>query len=115
MLPDTIFEFVIFKDAVDWNPITKEESLENAWVAPGVRRTLPPTLERLAIAVDKETPLQPIVQAIKSSQALSSITLQLWADGERHPQLAAVKIACATRGVHLKVMRDIHIFRTVKV
>jgi hypothetical protein len=93
----------------------RELRLENAWVAPGVRRVLPPTLERLAIAVDKETPLQPIVQAIKRSQTLSSITLQLWADGERHSQLAAVKIACATRGVHLKVMRDIHIFRTIKV
>ncbi|KAI0697674.1 hypothetical protein BC835DRAFT_1337358 [Cytidiella melzeri] len=92
----------------------RELRLENAWVAPGVRRLLPAALERLAIAVDKETPLQPVVQAIKRSTALSSITLQLWADGERHPQLAAVKIACATRGIELKVMRDIRVFRTIK-
>lgn len=93
----------------------RELHLENAWVAPGVRRVLPSTLERLALAVDKETPLQPVVQAIKRSEALSSITLQMWAEGERHPQLAAVKIACATRGIHLKVMRDIRVFRTIKV
>ncbi|KAI0803291.1 hypothetical protein BC629DRAFT_1581129 [Irpex lacteus] len=92
----------------------RELHLENAWVAPGVRRVLPSTLERLALAVDKETPLQPVVQAIKRSEALSSITLQMWAEGERHPQLAAVKIACATRGIHLKVMRDIRVFRTIK-
>lgn len=93
----------------------RELRLENAWVAPGVRRVLPPTLERLAIALDKETPLHPVVQAIKRSTSMSSITLQLWADGERHPQLAAVKIACATRGIELKVMRDIRVFRTIKV
>ena len=93
----------------------RELRLENAWLAPGVRRDLPSSLERLAIAVDKETPLQPVVQAIKRSEALSSITLQVWTEGERHPQLAAVKIACATRGIQLKVMRDIQVFRTVKV
>ncbi|KAI0095132.1 hypothetical protein BDY19DRAFT_988898 [Irpex rosettiformis] len=93
----------------------RELRLENAWVAPGVRRVLPSSLERLAIAVDKETPLQPVIQAIKRSEALSSITLQVWAEGERHPQLAAVKVACAARGIQLKVMRDIHVFRTIKV
>ncbi|KAI0347865.1 hypothetical protein BDW22DRAFT_1424121 [Trametopsis cervina] len=92
----------------------RELRLENAWVAPGVRRELPATLERLALAVDKDTPLQPVVQAIKRAASLSSITLHLWADGERHPQLAAVKIACATRGIQLKVMRDIRVFRTIK-
>jgi len=92
----------------------RELRLENAWVAPGVHRELPSSLERLALAVDKDTPLQPILRAIKRGEALSAITLHVWAEGERHPQMAAVKIACATRGIQLKVMRDIRVFRTIK-
>lgn len=39
--------------------------LENVWTAPGVRRQLPHSLERLALAVDKDTPLRPVMAQLQ--------------------------------------------------
>ena len=76
---------------------------------------LPRGLQHLAFGVDADTPLAPIVQAIKRSDDLRAITMQVWHGGEQHPQLAAVKIACGVKGVELRQTNDVPEFRAITV
>ncbi|KAH9948240.1 hypothetical protein B0H21DRAFT_778050 [Amylocystis lapponica] len=93
--------------------VLRELRIENAWVAPSVYRALPDTLEHIAFGVNLDTPLHPLLQAIKRSGALETVTIHLWLGGEQHPQLASVKIACALQGVNLRLTHDIRNFRAV--
>ncbi|KAI0937318.1 hypothetical protein AcV5_005255 [Taiwanofungus camphoratus] len=91
----------------------RELRIESAWVPPAVYKALPETMEHLALGVDMDTSLQPVVQAIKRSEVLKTVTMHLWLGGEHHPLLNRVKIACAVQGVDLRFTRDIRAFRTV--
>lgn len=89
----------------------RELYLENLWTSQGVVRPFPVSMERLAFAVSKNTPLQTVVDAISKSETLQSVTMHLWADGARHAQLADITMACALQGVELTIVDDIRDLR----
>lgn len=59
--------------------------------------------------------MQTLAQAIRKDDSLTKVTVHVGAGGEQHPQLAAVKIACALKGVELEVTKDIRVLRTISV
>ncbi|KAI1786791.1 hypothetical protein LXA43DRAFT_1064790 [Ganoderma leucocontextum] len=89
----------------------RELRIESAWAAPMLYKSLPHGLQHLALGVDADTPLQPVIQAIRKSDDLRVVTIQIWHGGERHPQLPNLRIACAVRGVELRQANDIPAFR----
>ncbi|KAI0756108.1 hypothetical protein C8Q80DRAFT_1092569 [Daedaleopsis nitida] len=91
----------------------RELKIENAWASPMLYKGLPPALQHLAFGVDADTPLQPVIQAIKRSEVLRAVTMQVWHGGDKHPLLAAVRIACAVKGVELRLTNDIPAFRAM--
>ncbi|KZT02203.1 uncharacterized protein LAESUDRAFT_431017 [Laetiporus sulphureus 93-53] len=91
----------------------RELRVENAWVPPSVFKMLPDTTEHVAFGLDMDTGLSPVLQTIKRSETLRAVTLQVWHGGERHPQLNAVKIACARQGVSLRMTTDVREFRAI--
>jgi len=91
----------------------REFKMESAWATPALYKALPFTLEHLAVGIDADTPLQHVVGAIRCSDMLTTVTVHIWNGGERHPHLAALKIACALQGVELKMTRDIREFRSI--
>jgi len=91
----------------------RELRMENAWVSPLVYRQLPDTLQHIAFGLDRDTALQPVLDIVKSRPSLRAVTVQLWDGGEHHPQFAVLKIACAYRGVDLRMTKDIHMFRSM--
>ncbi|KAL6307797.1 hypothetical protein BKA93DRAFT_57624 [Sparassis latifolia] len=91
----------------------RELRIESAWSPSVVHRSLPCTLEHIAIGVDMDTSLQPVLQNIKRSGVMKSVTVHIWHGGERHPLLPSLRIACALRGVELKITRDIRTFRAM--
>ncbi|KAH9923160.1 uncharacterized protein BXZ73DRAFT_103958 [Epithele typhae] len=77
----------------------RELKIESAWAAPMLYKALPSGLQHLAFGVDADTPLAPVVQAVKRSKDLRALTVQVWHSGLAHPQLPALKIACGIQGV----------------
>ncbi len=93
----------------------RELKIENAWASPMLYKGLPDGLQHLAFGVDADTPLQPVVQAIKKSSGLRAVTMQVWHGGEKHPLLANIQIACALKGVELRLTNDVPAFRAITV
>ncbi|EMD42336.1 hypothetical protein CERSUDRAFT_110849 [Gelatoporia subvermispora B] len=91
----------------------REFKMESGWATQALYKALPSSLEHLAIGIDADTPLQQVVQNIRRCDTLSAVTLHVWHGGERHPQLPALKIACALQGVDLRMTRDIREFRRI--
>jgi hypothetical protein len=93
----------------------KEFRIESPWVSPMVYRKLPRVLQHVALGLDCDTALQPVLDIVKSRESLSAVTIQVWDGGEQHPQLPALKMACAYRGIELRMTYDIRVFRTMIV
>ncbi|EJF67434.1 hypothetical protein DICSQDRAFT_77151 [Dichomitus squalens LYAD-421 SS1] len=91
----------------------RELKMESAWAAPMLLRGLPHGLQHLAFGVGADTALQHIVQAIKKSDELRVVTMQVWHGGERHPYLPNLRIACALKGVELRQTNDMPAFRVM--
>ncbi|KAI0829063.1 hypothetical protein BC628DRAFT_1337596 [Trametes gibbosa] len=91
----------------------RELKIEGAWASPMLYKTLPGELQHLAFGVDGDTALQPVIQAIKKSSDLRAVTMHVWHGGNKHPQLADVRIACARNGVRLTETKDVLAFRAV--
>ncbi|KAF8899301.1 hypothetical protein BD779DRAFT_1607792 [Infundibulicybe gibba] len=91
----------------------QEIKLEHPWTSPLIYRKLPSTLQHLAFSIDKDTALQPVLETIKTRPSLSVISVHVWAGGEAHTQLPALKIACAFRGITLRITHDIALFRSM--
>ncbi|KAF9011185.1 hypothetical protein BDQ17DRAFT_1397103 [Cyathus striatus] len=69
-------------------------------------------VEHVAIGVDADTVLQPVVELAKSGRsALKAVTVHLWNGGDGNPNLSGLKIACAYYGLELKITSDIQVFR----
>lgn len=87
--------------------------------APGalgkLHKELPETLEHIAFGLDRNTALQPVLEAVRSNDSIKSVTVNLWNGGELHPQFSALKISCAYRGVELRVTSEIQTFRAMTV
>jgi hypothetical protein len=99
--------------AVQKCPQLRELCIEN--FAPCVHRNVFGTLEHIALGLDRNTILQPIIEIVRSSDALKVVTVNVWHGGDQHPQFSSLKVACAYRGVELRVTRDIQIFRLMMV
>jgi hypothetical protein len=80
-----------------------------------VYRKLPSSLQHIALGLDGDTALQPVLDMVRTRDALTSVTIQVWDGGEQHPQLPALKMACAYRGIDLRLTHDIRVFREMIV
>lgn len=73
------------------------------------------TLEHIALGLDRNTILYPIIEIVRSSNMLKMITVNVWHGGDQHPQFSTLKVACAYRGVELRITKDIQVFRLLTV
>ncbi|KAJ2917836.1 hypothetical protein MD484_g2559, partial [Candolleomyces efflorescens] len=69
-------------------------------------KSVPKTIKHLVIGIDRDTPLQPVIDVVKGRPTLEEVTVRMWNGGEAHRLLPALKIACAYRGVDLRVTKD---------
>src|ERR1700722_5756374 len=83
----------------------RELKIENPWVSPIAYRKLPTVLRHLALGLDGDTALQPVIDLVNSrpSSSLALITIRICDGGQHHPQLPALKTACERTGVQLCV------------
>ena len=79
--------------------------------AQGAFKAMPMTLQHVAVGVSPDSSLQPLLQLVKKSTALRTVTMHLWNGCDHHPHLASVKIACSLRGIDLRTTGDIQEFR----
>ncbi|CAL1693895.1 unnamed protein product [Somion occarium] len=93
----------------------RELRVEKTKTARQIFNTLPVGLEHLALGVHGDVSLQPVLQFIKKTETLKTLTMHLWNGAESHEQLDAVKIACARQGVDLQFTKDIRTFRSISV
>ena len=82
---------------------------------PAVFRQLPKGIQHIAFGMDQDTPLQTLVEAVKTRDELESITVNVWDKDSSHRQLSALKMACAFRGVDLRITNDVRVHRTMVV
>ena len=87
----------------------------STFAIPAVFRQLPMGIQHLAFGMDQDTPLQTLIEVVKTRDALESITINLWDEGKSHRQLSAMKMACAFRGVELRITNDVRIHRAMVV
>lgn len=90
----------------------REFRTERAWTLPTVFRHLPEHVRHLAFGMDPSTPLQHIVELVNTKDELESVTVNVWR-GDCERQLGALKMACAFRGVELRITRDICLHRAL--
>jgi len=93
----------------------RELRTESPWSSPGVCRQIPESIQHLAFGLDMETVLNPIVNLVKTRDDLQAVTVNIWRDGDLHPQLPSLKMACAYRGVDLRLTRDVRTMRMMVV
>ncbi|KAI6163685.1 hypothetical protein EDD17DRAFT_429839 [Pisolithus thermaeus] len=92
----------------------REFRTERAWTLPTVFRHLPEHVRHLAFGMDPSTPLQHVVELVNTKDELESVTVNVWR-GDCERQLGALKMACAFRGVELRITRDICLHRALVV
>jgi hypothetical protein len=93
----------------------REFKIENPWASPMVYRKLPAVLQHVALGLDRDTALQPVLDIVKTRTSLRVVTLHIWDGGEHHPQLPALRMACSYQGVELRLTRDVRVFRSMIV
>ncbi|KAF6754199.1 hypothetical protein DFP72DRAFT_379161 [Ephemerocybe angulata] len=76
-------------------------------------KSVPAAIRHLALGVERDTPLQPVIDVVKTRRELECVTVRLWSGGEGHRLLPALRIACAYRGVELRVTRDSGLYRAL--
>ncbi|KAG1813961.1 uncharacterized protein BJ212DRAFT_1364751 [Suillus subaureus] len=89
----------------------RELRTESSWSSPVICRQMPETIQHLAFGLDLDTLLNPIIDLVKTRDDLQAVTVNIWRDGHRHPQLASLQMTCAYRGVDLRLTRDVRRMR----
>jgi hypothetical protein len=89
----------------------RELCIENITTSIQIYRKVFGTLEHIALGLDRNTVLQPIIETVRSSNTLKAVTVNVWHGGDQHPQFSTLKVVCAYRGVELRITRDIQAFR----
>ncbi|KAH8119758.1 hypothetical protein DFH11DRAFT_1685268 [Phellopilus nigrolimitatus] len=89
----------------------REIRIESAMISPLLLKQLPDTLEHLAFALSRDTPLYLVVNFVKARDNLKAVTVHFWNGGDTHPLLPSLRIACACRGVELIDIHRIRQFR----
>ncbi|KAF8240884.1 hypothetical protein L208DRAFT_324488 [Tricholoma matsutake] len=97
--------------AVQKCPQLREFCIENLTTCIKIYRKIFGTLEHIALGLDRNTILQPIIETVRSSDTLKVVTVNVWHGGDQHPQYSTLKVACAYRGVELRITKDIQVFR----
>lgn len=93
----------------------REIRTESSWSSPVVCRQVPESIQHLAFGLDMDTVLNPIINLVKTRDELQAVTVNIWRDGDHHPQLPSLKMACAYRGVDLRLTRDVRRMRMMVV
>ncbi|KAF8167574.1 hypothetical protein B0H34DRAFT_645504 [Crassisporium funariophilum] len=94
-------------------PLLRELRTETAASgSPLFYKQLPSALEHFAFGLDRDTPLNSIIEMVKSKNSLTALTIQCWEGGNHNASLSPLRIACAYRGVDLKMTNDLQSFRT---
>lgn len=92
--------------------VLREFRTERAWTLPTVFRHISDEIRHLAFGMDPTTPLQHVVELVKTMDELETVTVNVWR-GDCERRLAALKMACAFRGVELCITRDICVHRAL--
>ncbi|KIL00809.1 hypothetical protein PAXRUDRAFT_128969 [Paxillus rubicundulus Ve08.2h10] len=88
---------------------------ERASTSPVVFRKLPAGIRRIAFGMDEDTPLQHVIEAVNTRDELDTVTVNLWGRGGSHRELSRLKMACAFRGVDLRITSDVRVHRAMVV
>ncbi|KAJ3749855.1 hypothetical protein DFH05DRAFT_1455001 [Lentinula detonsa] len=87
--------------------------VEDAVSFPVALKKLSPRFEHVGFGLNKETSLQTVLEAVKVNQSLQTVSVNIWNGGKLHRQLPSLKMACASRGIHLRITHDIQVFRGI--
>jgi len=68
-----------------------------------ILKQLPPTLRKLSLAIERDTPLSSVIEYVKCNERLEELAIQLRDDGSRNILLSPLRIACAFQGVLLHI------------
>jgi len=92
----------------------QEFRTERAWTLPTVLLHISNGIRHLAFGIDPTMPLHHVVELVKVMDELETVTVNVW-HGDCEHRLAALKMACAFRGIELCITRDICIHRALVV
>ncbi|KAF7337530.1 hypothetical protein MSAN_02226200 [Mycena sanguinolenta] len=92
----------------------RELRVESPFVTPLLYKHLPGQLQHVALTLDSDTTLQPVIDALRTSESLKAVTLHVWESGERNPKLPVLKLGCAYHGIDLTITKDIRLFRSLR-
>jgi hypothetical protein len=101
--------------AIEQCPNLRELQVESQHVPPVLFKRLPPRVHHIAFSVGRNSVLNTILDMVRSREGLRAITVHVWDEAKHHPQLPKLQIACACRGIDLRITRDIRMFRTLVV
>ncbi|KAG5644158.1 hypothetical protein DXG03_009053 [Asterophora parasitica] len=90
----------------------RELRFENPMVSPKLWKAIPTTLQHVALGVNINTSMQPVIDLIKTSDSLKAVSICTSSNGAQHTLFPVVKMACAYQGIGLSVMHDIDTFRS---
>jgi hypothetical protein len=76
---------------------------------------MPDSIQHIVFGLDMETVLGPVINLVNTRDELQAVTVNIWRDGDHHPQLSSLKMACAYRGVDLRLIRDVRRMRLMVV
>jgi hypothetical protein len=93
----------------------RELRTESSWFSPVVGRQMPDSIQHIVFGLDMETVLGPIINLVNTRDELQAVTVNIWRDGDHHPQLSSLTMACAYRGVDLRLIRDVRRMRLMVV
>lgn len=95
-------------------PRLRQLAVEGPMSTPGCFRRPPEGLEHIALSINRMTPLQGVLETIKSQRTLKTVTVHLLA-GQAHASFPSLAMACARLGLSLRVTKDITVFRRMIV
>jgi hypothetical protein len=76
---------------------------------------MPESIQHLAFGLDRDTVLNSIIDLVNSMDELQAVTVNIWRDGEHHSLLPSLKMACAYRGIDLRLTQDVRRMRMMVV
>jgi len=90
----------------------RELRIEGPAITPKLYKDIPEGLEHLALGVNRNSVLQPVIDKIKSNEFMKVLTVNLYDGGDQHPSLSVLKMACAYQGIELRILKDIQVYRS---
>ncbi|KAE9401003.1 hypothetical protein BT96DRAFT_919134 [Gymnopus androsaceus JB14] len=88
-------------------------SVEDGGSFPLALKKLSSRVGHVGFGLNKEMSMQSVLEAVKANESLQAVTVNLWNDGKLHRQLPSLKMACALRGIDLRITHDIRAFRGI--